>query len=195
MQSHIPFTWRKDGNSVRVFVAILILFLIGCCSCSSTKNLTKHHSTTDSTSTTHSASTNSAVTSSTVTEQASGEVTTQADSLTTTGLLSDTDTIRAESGGIRIEVTKDPVTHKVKAKAVAKAKVVPFNINKTTVTNKSEGGTVKTDQTIKVKSTDRGKEVVKEVSGINWNWLWLILSAVILLELWHLGWFRKKGGG
>lgn len=96
----------------------------------------------------------------------------------------DNDTIQEFEGGT---ITISPVNKK--AVITHKAKTISFNVNKTTVTNKSEGSALNQKSVGSVKTNSATVEVDKKrVSGFNWNYLWWIL-LLLIIPIWR---FRKK---
>lgn len=83
-----------------------------------------------------------------------------------------------EDENTRTEVSYDPATGNLKSKTVSKPKTVPVHINKTT--------TEKENKTVREKKTVVEKHKDKEVeSWFNWNYLWLIVAAVLFYTWWR----------
>lgn len=177
--SHLP---PNDKILKALFVLLCLALIWLCVSCSHTKDLTKTKTEEKTVTTTETATTR------TITETAKDSVTVKADSLTsdiTLSRLLDGDSIEVEKNGLTISVKLDK-NKKVIAKAKVSEKIIPVNINKVTVEN------VKENKHEVKKTVETVKDLHKKVTGgFNFNWLWLILLA-ILIVCWRMGLFNKS---
>ena len=123
----------------------------------------------------------------TVSEQADTCITTGATSITVQAELSELlkgDTITQDTPTDRIitELSKGIV----KTQVVRKEAKIPVKINKTTTEQFKGDQKVKED----IHTVEKDKDV-KRTGGFNFNWLWLILAALIAFLLWRFVGFRK----
>lgn len=164
-----------------LIVIILILFL---CSCSHTKDLQKKSITIKSDST---ANITSITTS---TETTTGTLEVKGYTLISEEHVDDLNDhpITIENENLKLTLSKDKKTGRIKATAIQKPKVIPVNITK--VTNN------KTDSKIRVKkeTNAKSKDLKKETTGgLNLNYLWWLLLLIPLYILWN--YFKTKNPG
>lgn len=76
---------------------------------------------------------------------------------------------------------------RVKTTAIKRAIMIPVKQNRTTFTHLDRDA--RSEVKVKVDAQYLHKSWR---SGINWNWLWVLLAGVIVLEAWHLGWFKRR---
>jgi len=146
------------------------------CSCKHTKDLQKKSTTTKSDSTA------SIVSVTTSTETTTGTLVVKGDTLIGEQH-EDSITehpIEIEDENLKLIVTKDKKTGKIKATAIQKPKVVPIKTVKVT-NNKTD-----TDIHLKRESEVKTKDVHKEVTGgLNLNYLWWLLLLIPLYLWWR----------
>lgn len=158
-------------------LGLLLLLLLS--SCSHTKDLTKtkvdDKTVTDI----------NTVTTRTVTEISKDTVEIKADTLHKDFKIKDLitgDTLSSEDNDIKLIIRIDTNTHKLKTTVISKKKIVPININKTTVE------VVKEQKHEDKEVITNTKEVHKKVTGgFNLNYLWWLL-LLLLIPIWR---FRK----
>lgn len=163
-----------------LFIGLLVIGIMS--SCNVAKKLQKKSTTTKSDSTAVIISTTTA------TETAVGELKIEADTLSTErdeGALSE-HPIEIEDEDLKLIVTRDKVTRRIKATAIQKAKIVPISTTKVTNNKTVSEVSVKKSSDVKEKAIDK-----KITGGLNMNWLWLLLLIALLFLAWRLGLFTK----
>lgn len=169
----------KGGVIALIGIILLCLFAT---SCTHTKELHK----TDTTIKTDSVVTTVSVT--TATETTTGTLEIKGDTLSrveTVQQLID-EPIDIENTDIKLVVSINPKTHKVTAKAIEKAKVVPVKIVKETTNTTTTKADVKRDEEVKTKDLD------KKTVGVNWTLIIAIPVTVLTLFLFFIIWRKRK---
>lgn len=163
----------RKYSSLTLAVAVLILMVLS--SCNTTKHLEKDKANTKTETVVNT------VTTKTITETATEDVKIKADSvIADIPAHFDNDTIIEENENIKLVITKDKKTGKVKAKAIQKEKVVPVEIKRVIVENTHENKKIKTHEIVKKKD----KDVERTGPTLNLNYLyWLFL--LLLIPLWR----------
>ncbi len=167
-------------------LTLIIPILLFLSSCSHTKNLHKTDTKVKSDSIVNSISVT------TSTEMTVGQLKVIGDTLTKEVDFDNLkeDPIDFENDNLRLILTKDKITHKIKATAIQKPKVIPIKTIRVTENKTLTNAEVKKQSDVKTKDVDK-----KVTGGFNLNWLWLILVLVLIFLAWRYGLFNKKPTG
>lgn len=146
----------------------ILIFALFLCSCNTTKHIEKTKTETKTETEVNT------VTTKTIVETAKEDIIIKSDSLVAEKDL-DNDSIVEENENIKLIVTKDKKTGKIKAKAIQKQKIVPVEIKRTIVENSTKKEKTKTHTVAKVKTKD-----VERTGGFNFNYLWWLLLLLLI---------------